>query len=151
MLPNAPPSAPTGSVPSLDRFSKSVIRMKIDPTMKATYSGAPAGTGAIYSWVGTGEAGEGKMAITQSHPPEHIAIDLEFIKPFPANNVIEFTFKPNGDKTDVAWTMTGKKGFVMKAFCLVVDMDKMIGADFEKGLGQMRPVVESTATCSATR
>jgi hypothetical protein len=116
---------------------------KIDPTMKATHSGAPSGVGAVYSWVGTGDAGEGKMTITASHPTDHIAIDLEFIKPFPAKNVTEFTFKPSGDKTDVIWTMTGKKNFVMKAFCLVMDMDKLIGADFEKGLAQMKPIVES--------
>ena len=40
--------------------------------------------------------------------------------------------------------MSGKKDFVMKAFCLVVDMDKMIGADFEKGLAQLKPVVNVT-------
>ena len=116
---------------------------KIDPTMKVTHSGAASGAGAVYAWAGTGEAGEGKMTITQSRPNDHIAIDLEFLKPFAARNVTEFTFKPSGEKTDVTWTMTGKKDFIMKAFCLVVDMDKMIGADFEKGLAQMKPIVES--------
>ncbi|MFT3743345.1 MAG: SRPBCC family protein [Pyrinomonadaceae bacterium] len=116
---------------------------KIDPAMKVTYSGPPSGVGCSYAWVGNSDVGEGKMAITQSHPSEHIAIDLEFIKPFPAKNITEFTFKPNGDKTDVTWNMAGKNNFLMKAMCLVVDMDKMIGADFEKGLAQMKPIVEA--------
>jgi uncharacterized protein YndB with AHSA1/START domain len=116
---------------------------KIDPSMKATYAGAASGVGAKYAWTGTGEAGEGQMTITASHPNEHIAIALEFIKPFAANNEIEFMFKPDGEKTNVTWTMTGKRNFVMKAFCMFVDMDKLVGGDFEKGLAQMKPVVES--------
>lgn len=118
---------------------------KIDPAMKVTYSGPPTGTGAGYAWIGNDEVGEGKMTITQSHPSEHVAIDLEFIKPFAARNLTEFHIKPNRDKTDVTWSMTGKNNFLMKAMCLVVDMDKMIGGDFEKGLAQMKPVVESAA------
>lgn len=117
--------------------------VKIDPNMKATFSGPASGTDASYSWAGNDDVGEGKMVIRASHPTEHIAIDLEFIKPFAAKNVSEFTFKPDGVKTNVTWTMTGKKNFIMKGFCLVMDMDKMVGADFEKGLAQMKTVVEA--------
>ena len=116
---------------------------KLDPAMKTTYSGAPSGVGSSYSWVGNDDVGEGKMTITASHPNDHIAIDLEFIKPFAAKNLTEFTFKPEGDKTNVTWTMAGKKNFVMKAFGLAMDMDKMVGADFEKGLAQMKTVTEA--------
>lgn len=116
---------------------------KIDPTMKVTHSGAASGVGSAYAWVGNSDAGEGKMTITRSHPNDHIAIDLEFIKPFASKNVTEFTFKPNGEKTDVNWTMTGKNNFVLKAFSLVMNMDALVGGDFEKGLAQMKPVVES--------
>ncbi|HQZ97842.1 MAG TPA: SRPBCC family protein [Pyrinomonadaceae bacterium] len=115
---------------------------KIDPAMKATYSGPPAGVGARYAWVGNDEVGEGNMTITQSHPNEHIAVDLEFIKPFAAKNITEFNFKPNGEKTDVIWTMAGKNNFLMKAVWMFMDMDKLVGGDFEKGLSQMKTVVE---------
>ncbi len=116
---------------------------KLDPNMKVTHSGAASGVGASYAWAGNGDVGEGKMTITQSHPSEHIAIDLDFIAPFAAKNVTEFTFKPEGDKTSVTWSMAGKKNFVMKLFCLFFDMDKAVGADFEKGLAQLKPVVEA--------
>lgn len=115
---------------------------KIDPAMKVTYSGPPAGVGASYAWLGNDEVGEGKMTITQSHPNEHIAVDLEFIKPFATKNITEFTFKSNGDKTEVIWTMAGKNNFLMKAVSLFMNMDKLVGGDFEKGLSQMKPVVE---------
>lgn len=115
---------------------------KIDPAMKTTYTGPAAGVGSEYAWTGNDDVGEGKMTITQSHQAEHIAIDLEFIKPFATKNLTEFTFKPEGDKTIVTWTMSTKNNFVMKAFCLVMDLDKLIGADFEKGLTQLRSVTE---------
>ena len=116
---------------------------KIDPAMKTTYSGAASGTGASYAWVGNSDVGEGKMTITESHPTEHIKIDLDFIAPFAAKNVTEFTFKPDGDKTNVTWTMTGKNNFMAKGFNLVMNMDKLVGGDFEKGLAQMKTVAES--------
>ena len=118
---------------------------KLDPNMKTTYSGAPAGVGSSYAWVGNDEVGEGKMTVIESRPSEQVKIDLDFIKPFEAKNVTEFSLKPDGDTTQVTWVMTGKKTFATKAFCLVMDMDKMIGGDFEKGLAQMKTVVESAA------
>ena len=116
---------------------------KIDPAMKTTYGGAPTGVGSTYSWVGNDEVGEGKMAITASRPTEHIAIDLEFIRPFAAKNVTEFTFRPEGDKTHVVWTLAGKNNFMAKAFNLVMNMDKLVGGDFEKGLAQLKTVAET--------
>jgi hypothetical protein len=116
---------------------------KIDPNMKTTYAGASAGVGSSYAWTGNDEVGEGKMTITKSQPSQQIGIDLEFIKPFEARNQTDFVFAPQGSSTNVTWTMTGIKNFLTKAFCLVMDMDKMVGGDFERGLAQMKAVVES--------
>ena len=116
---------------------------KLDPAMKTTYAGSASGVGSSYSWIGNDEVGEGKMTVTQSHPTEHIAIDLEFIKPFAAKNLTEFMFKSDGANTNVTWAMTGKNNFMMKAFSLVMNMDKLVGGDFEKGLSQLKSVVES--------
>ena len=140
---NAPPARIFEQVNDFKKWQAWSPWAKIDPNMKVTYSGAPSGTGAAYAWTGNDEVGEGKMTITQSHPSDHIAIDLEFIKPFAAKNITEFTFKPNGEKTEVVWTMNAKNNFMMKAFCLVMDMDKMIGGDFERGLTQLKTVSEA--------
>jgi len=115
---------------------------KIDPAIKQTYEGAPAGVGAIYSWVGNNQVGEGRMTITESRPNDLIRLKLEFYKPFAATNSAEFTFKPAGDQTAVTWSMTGNKNFMAKAIHLFVSMDKMIGGQFDKGLGSMKSVVE---------
>ncbi len=116
---------------------------KLDPNMKTTYAGPESGVGASYSWVGNSDVGEGKMAITESKPSQNVKIDLDFISPFAAKNVTEFAFKPDGNGTNVTWTMSGKNNFMAKAFCLVMDMDKLVGGDFEKGLAQMKKVAEA--------
>jgi hypothetical protein len=116
---------------------------KIDPAMKQTYEGAPAGVGAIYTWVGNNEVGEGRMTITESRPSELIRVKLEFFKPFAATNIAEFTFKPEGNQTAVTWSMFGEKNFMAKAIHLFMSMDKMIGGQFEKGLAEMKSIVEA--------
>jgi len=115
---------------------------KIDPAMKQTYEGAPAGIGAIYSWVGNNKVGEGRMTLTESRPSDLIRIKMEFYKPFAATNTAEFTFKPAGNQTAVTWSMTGHNNFMAKAIHLFMNMDKMIGGQFDKGLASMKSVVE---------
>ena len=116
---------------------------KIDPAMKQAYEGAPAGTGAVYTWAGNNEVGEGRMTITDSRPSDLIKIKLEFYKPFAATNTAEFTFNPEGDRTSVTWSMFGQNNFMAKAFGLFMNMDKMIGGQFENGLASMKSIVEA--------
>lgn len=114
----------------------------LDPNMKRTFDGSASGTGAVYAWVGNDKVGEGRMTIAESKPSEKIRIDLEFLKPFESKSTAEFTFAPEGGGTKVTWTMFGKNNFIGKAFCLFMNMDKMVGGDFEKGLAQMKSAAE---------
>jgi uncharacterized protein YndB with AHSA1/START domain len=116
---------------------------KLDPAMKQAYEGAPAGPGAVYAWAGNYEVGEGRMTLTESRPNDLIRIRLDFLKPIRGTSLAEFTFKPEGDRTVVTWSMTGRNHFMAKAVHLFMDMDKMIGGNFEKGLAQMKAVVEA--------
>jgi hypothetical protein len=116
---------------------------KIDPAMKRTYEGPPAGVGASYAWVGTREVGEGRMTIVESRPGGLIHVKLEFVKPFAGTSVAEFSFKPDGERTLVTWSMTGDKNFIAKAIHLVMSMDRMIGDQFDKGLAAMKTVAEA--------
>jgi Polyketide cyclase / dehydrase and lipid transport len=115
---------------------------KLDPALKETYEGPPAGVGASYAWAGNDEVGEGRMTLTESRPSDLIRIKLEFLKPFRATNTAEFTFEAEGDHTVVTWSMTGQNTFMTKAVHLVMNMDTMIGGNFEKGLADMKSVVE---------
>lgn len=116
---------------------------KKDPNAKESYEGPAAGTGAIMSWAGNKEVGEGRMTIVESRPAELVRFKLEFFKPFAATNTAAFEFRPEGQGTRVTWTMNGRNNFIGKAMCLVFDMDKMVGGDFEQGLAGIRQIVEA--------
>jgi hypothetical protein len=140
----APPAAPFAQVNDFHKWEAWSPWAKIDPAMKQTFEGSPAGTGAIYTWAGNNEVGEGRMTITDTRPAEFVRIKLDFIKPFAATNNAEFTFKPEGEQTRVTWTMTGEKNFFCKAVCMFMNMDDMVGKDFEKGLAAMKTVAEAS-------
>lgn len=116
---------------------------KLDPNMKATYSGAESGTGAVYHWTGNDDVGEGEMRTLESRPHEYVKIDLNFIKPFASRSLTEFKIMPEGTSTKVIWEMSGEANFMTKAFSLLKSMDSMIGPDFEKGLAQMKKLAET--------
>lgn len=116
---------------------------KIDPGMKRTFEGPKSGVGAIYEWSGNDEVGKGRMTITEVTEPTRVQIKLEFIEPFASLAQTEFSLAENGPETVVTWSMAGDNDFMGKAFSLVMDMDAMIGADFEKGLATLKSTVEA--------
>jgi hypothetical protein len=142
---SAPAAAVFAQVNDLHQWEAWSPWEKMDPALKRTFAGPSAGTGASYSWVGNKKAGEGRMTITESRPGELVRIKLEFLKPFKATHTAEFNFKPEGNQTVVTWGMFGTNNFMAKAFHLVMDFDKMIGGDFERGLAQMKSVAEAAA------
>ena len=115
---------------------------KLDPAAKNTYDGPSSGVGAGLAWEGNDKVGVGRMTITESKPAERIAIRLEFIKPFADVALTEFAFKGDGKQTTVTWAMSGHKHYLSKMMCLFMNMDKMVGGDFEKGLASIKTVVE---------
>lgn len=118
---------------------------KLDPDMKRSHAGPTSGVGSRYAWSGNKKAGAGSMEITESVPNQRIAIDLQFERPFKARNPTEFTFTPNADGVTVTWAMTGHNNFIGKAFCLFVDMDQMVGKDFDQGLANLKAASEADA------
>ena len=140
----APPAAVFAQVNDFRKWDAWNPWAKIDPAMKQSYEGSPAGVGAVYTWVGNSQVGEGRMTLTESRPNELIRIKMEFFKPFAATSSAEFTFKPEGDQTLVTWSMEGRNNFMAKAVHLVMNMDRMIGGQFETGLAQMKAVTEAS-------
>jgi hypothetical protein len=116
---------------------------KLDPAMERTYGGPASGEGASYSWRGNNKAGEGKMTITESRPSERVALRLEFIKPFRATNTAVFTLVKQPSGAEVTWSLEGKHNFMSKVFTVFVDMDSVVGKDFERGLAELKRVSEA--------
>jgi hypothetical protein len=138
-----PASAAFAQVNDFHRWGAWNPWAKIDPAMKQTYEGAPAGPGAVYTWAGNTQVGAGRMTMTESRPNELVRINLEFLKPFAATSIAEFTFRPEGDRTAVTWSMVGQANFIAKIVHLFVDMETMIGGNFERGLADMKSIVEA--------
>jgi uncharacterized protein YndB with AHSA1/START domain len=141
----APVDLPFGLVNDFHRWHFWSPWDALDPKMKKTYDGPYAGPGAIYAWSGNEHAGQGKMTILEATPYERIQIQLEFQKPWPSTNTTTFTFQPVAEGVTVRWTMEGTNNFMGKAFSLFMDMDGMIGKDFEKGLATIKSLTETEA------
>lgn len=114
---------------------------KIDPDMKLKHEGPASGVGASFAWVGNNDVGEGRMTIAESRANELVRLKLEFVKPMTGVSASEFRFRPLGNQTEVTWSMTGKNDFIAKA--MFMNMDRMIGGKFEKGLAKLKSVVEA--------
>jgi hypothetical protein len=114
----------------------------IDPALKRTYRGPEHGKGAGYGWEGNDKVGTGSMEITETLPPFKVIIKLDFLKPFEAHNIAEFTLKPQGDSTTVTWAMHGRRPYMLKVMCLFFSMDNMVGKDFDKGLASLKTIAE---------
>ncbi len=118
---------------------------KQDPAMEKTYEGPERGVGAMYSWQ-SDKVGAGKMTTLESEAGKHVAIELKFISPFENTARADFAFEPVGaNATKVTWSMNGKNDFMGKFFGLFMDMDSMIGKDFEAGLNGLKRAAEADA------
>lgn len=115
---------------------------KKDPAMKRSFSGPATGKGAVYAWDGNKEVGQGSMEIVEDAPPSKLVLKLDFVKPFEGHNVVTFTLAPQGEATNVTWTMEGKSPFMAKVIGVFCNMDSMIGREFETGLAALKALAE---------
>lgn len=116
---------------------------RIDPAMIRTYEGPDSGLGAAYEWQGNRKAGQGRMEIVDARRATSLTIKLAFLKPFKSASTVVFTLVPDGDATGVTWAMTGPKTFTTRLIGVFTSMDKVVGPDFEKGLAQLKALVEA--------
>jgi carbon monoxide dehydrogenase subunit G len=114
----------------------------LDPDMKRAFSGAPSGKGAVYEWEGNKDVGKGRMEITDAATPVKTVIKLDFLQPFESHNTTEFTLLPQGETTTVSWNMSGPMPFITKIMTVFMNMDAMVGKDFDKGLANLKTVAE---------
>jgi hypothetical protein len=114
---------------------------KKDPAMKRSYGAVTAGKGATYAWEGNKEVGQGSMEIVESSPRK-IVLKLDFLKPFEAHNMGEFLLEPKGDSTSVTWAIYGPSPYMSKVVGTFMNIDDMIGRDFEKGLADLKAAAE---------
>lgn len=123
---------------------------KLDPQAKTTFEGPDDGVGATMAWDGNNSVGAGKMTITESNPHSVIKMLAAFERPMKTTNEVEFAFQHQNDETTVAWTMTGQANFTSKLMQVFMDMDKLVGRDFEKGLQDIKAISEAAQSATET-
>jgi uncharacterized protein YndB with AHSA1/START domain len=115
---------------------------KKDPNLKGRYSGPASGRGAAYAFDGNKDVGKGSLEILESAPPSKVTMRLAMREPFEVQNTVEFTLVPNGGDTRVTWAMQGPAPFIAKIIHVFIDMDRMVGKDFESGLASLKAIAE---------
>jgi hypothetical protein len=145
----APPDAIFAIINDLHQWGRWSPYDKRDPNMKKSFAGPSSGPGAVYEWNGNKDVGEGRLTIEESRPGELVRMKLEFTRPFKCNNQVNFKLEPSPGGTRVSWIMDGTNNFIGKLMSVFMDMDKMVGSDFEQGLANLNRVV--TAETSAVR
>lgn len=138
----APPEKIFAYIDDLHRWEAWSPYVKLDPAMKTQYSGAASGKGAMYAWQGNSKAGAGQVIITDTTPPNRVAIKLDMFKPFEGHNDVEFTLQPGGEVTNVTWAMDGPNAYITKVMSVFFDMDAMIGGQFAEGLTNLKALAE---------
>ena len=115
---------------------------KFDPQMKKVFNGTPGAAGASYYWSGNSKAGEGTITVRELMPPSKVTMQLDLLKPIEGHNVVEFNLEPAEGGTRVTWAMRGPNRFLSKVVGMFVNMDSMIGKDFEDGLASLKTQME---------
>jgi uncharacterized protein YndB with AHSA1/START domain len=138
----APPEKIFALINDFNRWGTWSPWEKKDPEMKRTFGATTSGKGAVYAWEGNKNVGQGRMEIAESVPPSRITIKLDFVKPFEAHNIVEFTLEPQGDATNVTWAMQGDAPYFAKIIHVFFNMDRMVGKDFETGLANLKAAAE---------
>lgn len=138
---DAPPEKLVGILSDLRRGAEWSPYEKKDPAMKKTFSGPASGPGATLSWDGNGDVGAGSLTVADVKPSK-VTLSLKMIRPMTANNIVEYTFAPQGNATAMTWAMYGPMPLMSKIICVFMDFDKMIGADMERGLKDLKALAE---------
>lgn len=142
----APPADVFAQVNDFHKWDAWSPWAKLDPNAKVSFDGPESGEGAVMTWAGNDKVGKGSVTVVESRPDELIKTKADWDEPFEGTAMSEFAFKPQGDQTQVTWTMSGHHNFIAKAFCLFMNGKKMMADDMDKGLANMKSVVETAKT-----
>lgn len=137
----APPDKVFALINDLRLFNTWNPFAKMEPTVAITYEAKSAGVGGAYGWKGD-KTGEGRMQITESVPAQRVSAKLDFVKPFEAHNVVDFTVQPQGSGSTATWAMHGPMPYLNRVMTIFFDMDKTVGKDFESGLANLKALAE---------
>lgn len=138
----APPAAVFAQVADFHRWQAWSPWAHLDPAMQVTYAGEAGAVGSVYAWTGNDKVGAGRMTLVRSQPPARLDIRLEFLRPLASTSETSFAFAPAPGGTEATWDLVGHNDYLGKLASVFLNLDSMIGGDFERGLAQLKAVVE---------
>ncbi len=125
-----------------DNFSKWSLT---DPDMKKTYKGTDGQVGFVAAWESDNpDVGIGEQEIVNIEEGKRIDYALRFKEPFEASDLAYMEFEAvNESQTKVAWGLDGQMSYPMNAMLVFMDMEEIIGDDFEEGLQNLKRILEN--------
>jgi len=132
--------AHVNSLPEMDKWSP---WKDADPNVQISYEGQQGTVGSVYKWKGNKDVGSGSQTLTKIEQPTEVMSHLHFIKPFEgeADAFIHLADASNGTK--VTWGFDTKYSYPMNTMLLFVNMDEMMGTQYNKGLSRLKSLCES--------
>lgn len=137
----APPARIHALINDLRQFNTWNPYEKKDPAIQGHYPGPTAGPGARYEFKGNRDVGEGSLEIVDS-AAQQVTMRLDMTAPMQGSNTITFTLVPREAGTEVTWAIQGASPYVAKLMGIFLNMDDMIGRDFESGLVALKARAE---------
>lgn len=114
-----------------------------DPNVQMVYTGPEEGLGSMSSWESTGKMGTGKAVVVESALNRSVKTQLTYTKPMVMSQLAEVSLEPEAEGTRVTWSVTGENSFMGRLMCLFLNMDKLVGDEFEKGLQNLKKTLEN--------
>jgi uncharacterized protein YndB with AHSA1/START domain len=116
---------------------------EIDPKTKMEFTGPARGVGSRASWTSEGQMGVGSATVTEVEPLRRVALKLEYVRPFTMEQDAAYLVRNEGGTSIVTWQVAGKNTFLARLMCTFMNMDKMVGDSFEKGLAKLKRLAEN--------
>ena len=117
---------------------------EVDPQVKTEFSGPEEGQGSTSKWESPGQMGFGQSVVVESTLNAEVKTQLTYTKPMEMSQLAIVSLHPSPEGTVVRWEVTGENAFIGRLACIFIDMDKVVGGNFEKGLSNLKKIVEAT-------
>lgn len=122
----------------------------LDSNMVTTFEGTDGASGAKSHWEGNDEVGKGTMELKSLTPNEKVETIIYFLEPMEATCESNYIISESADSLNITWSFTGHNSFPWNIMGLFMNMDNMLGKDFEKGLNKLKIKCETTMSENKT-
>ncbi len=115
--------------------------LKQDPETKLTFNDVPAGVGAVMEWASDNpNVGAGRMEIIEATQDKALTVALDFGDMGTA--IASWSFAGADGQTTATWGMVADMGAGPIGRWMGLKMDDWVGADYERGLQNLKALVE---------